>query len=464
MVNKKTIYQNAPSWLKRPLKDAFSRYIFFKYRGLFKETYEFLEKSQYWSAEKFAQYQMDEVSKLLSHSYCNSPYYRKLFNECGLKPRSFQTLEDLQKIPVLEKEDVRGNLEDMLPRNFDKNSLALSSTSGTSGKPLKFYCEYKTNVKEMAFIYHQWSRADFMPGDRRIELRGSDTKGGVIYDKSHNSLRFSPVIKDIEQIDYYLREMGRFNAQFLHGYPQATAHFALMLKKHKKKPPCNFKTVFLASEPAYEWQRNIIEEVFNCRTFSHYGMTEKVALASECEHSRKMHFLPQYGITEFDLKTKEIIATGFLNYATPFIRYRTGDIAHAPEFNTCDKCGRGYQPITEGVAGRMGDAVITPSGTVIPCLLFTFVFKKLKHFVQSKIIQKTPNSIVVYLVPNSESEISETREEAESVKKEMESILGENIQVTIKLTDSINAPSDGKFKWFTSVPYENLKTCGIYHE
>lgn len=72
-------------------------------------------------------------------------------------------------------------------------------------------------------------------------------------------------------------------------------------------------------------------------------MTEHVVTAAECEYSREYHLVPQYGVAEINDKTSEIIGTGFLNVAVPFIRYRTTDVAIGVKYTKC-KCDRYYLP------------------------------------------------------------------------------------------------------------------------
>ena len=59
------------------------------YNG-FRRTYDLLQKSQWWSREELEEYQLQQLSKLLSSAYENVPYYRRIFDEQGLMPRDIQ--------------------------------------------------------------------------------------------------------------------------------------------------------------------------------------------------------------------------------------------------------------------------------------------------------------------------------------------------------------------------------------
>ena len=67
------------------------------YVKTFRDTYSFLQKSQWWSRERLEEYQMGQLGKLLHHAYENVPYYRRIFNERGLKPGDIRDLTDLPK-------------------------------------------------------------------------------------------------------------------------------------------------------------------------------------------------------------------------------------------------------------------------------------------------------------------------------------------------------------------------------
>ena len=61
-----------------------------RYGKVFRDTYRFLRESQWWSKEKLEEYQMRQLERLLKHAYENVPYYRRVFDERGLKPKDIQ--------------------------------------------------------------------------------------------------------------------------------------------------------------------------------------------------------------------------------------------------------------------------------------------------------------------------------------------------------------------------------------
>lgn len=455
----KKIYNSSPNFVKNIGINIYSR---FK-KPIWKDPeflkwYNFLQESQCWPKEKLEEYQMEQLSNLLNHAYENVPYYRRVFDERDLKPKDIQSFNDLKKLPYLTKDIFRKEIQSkkIIAKNFNVNTLPTSHTSGTTGKPLQFYENPDTQIKEWAFICHQWSRVGYKPGDKRIELRGAvNEKRPIFFDPLSNILRFSPLIKSKEQVILYLQRIREFGASFLHGYPGAITIFANLIKKYKLKVPFQLKAILFASENIFNWEREITEDVFKCRTFSHYGCAEKVILAGECEETHNYHCLPQYGITEFDPKTNEIIAIGFINTVNPFIRYKLTDIALNPRFEICKKCNRNYYPIFDGIEGRLEDFIITPDGLLVSPAVITHPFKDLKFIKNTQIIQKAPEKIVLRIVPLENSNIKDLNWEIQFLSNELKKIIGGKVNISSEIVKQIEFSPSGKFKWIISETSKN---------
>ena len=65
----------------------------------------------------------------------NSPFYHKIFKEKGITPDSFQSLEDLQKLPFTTKDDLRNNYPFGLAAIPLQKCVRIHSSSGTTGNP-----------------------------------------------------------------------------------------------------------------------------------------------------------------------------------------------------------------------------------------------------------------------------------------------------------------------------------------
>ncbi len=428
----------------------------FHYGHLFWETYNFLQESQWWSREKLEEYQMQQLKRILYHAYESVPYYRRVFEERGLKPKDIQDFDDLRKLPCLTKAIIRENLSDLIARNYPKSRIQYVTSGGSTGIPLEFCWERGvTDSKEHAFITTLWNRVGFKIGDRCIVLRGN-----VVYSANEGKFwEYDPLKKNLilssyhmtdEMLPNYIAKIRQFRPDFIQAYPSAITILARFMKKNNIEPFPTVKAILCASENLYPWQRELLEEVMKCRIWSFYGHSERVALAGECEVSTYYHIFPEYGYLELigndgnevtrDRETGEIVATGFNNFICPFIRYRTMDLAVAS--NTKCKCGRNY-PLLKRVEGRLQEFFVDKTGSLIT---FTCSHKALWN-VKEKInayqyVQNEPGKVLLNIDAKSKFSISDI----DSVKKTFLHFYP-RLNIETKFAHHIPRTKGGKFRF-----------------
>jgi phenylacetate-CoA ligase len=148
----KTIIQKQP----KIIQNLYYNIIPFRnrYSKVFGETYDFLKKVDSWDYGRTKEYQFKELQNLLI--YCNShvPYYQKLFSEHQFNPK-IQSFEDINKLPLLTKEIIQNNFNDLISKNYNGKKI-LFKTSGSTGKRLEFYGEDSMYKKEAAYILHSF--------------------------------------------------------------------------------------------------------------------------------------------------------------------------------------------------------------------------------------------------------------------------------------------------------------------
>jgi len=429
-----------------------------RYGRVFWETYNFLQESQWWSREKLEEYQMQQLSRLLHHAYENVPYYRRIFDEWGIKPKDIQDFGDMRKLPFLTKDLVRENLQELVARNYPKSKLQYVTTGGSTGTPLGFYQERViSDLREWAFMLIQWERVGFKMGDRCVILRGNVVthayKGKLWeYDPINRYLILSSYHMNDVTLPEYVTRIRQFKPDFIQAYPSAITILAMYMKANNIEPFKTVKAILCGSENLYQWQRELLEEVFQCRVYSWYGQTEKVALAGECEKSSFYHIFPEYGFVEIIGKDGqpaangelgEIVATGFNNYACPLIRYRTGDLAVVAA-DTC-RCGRNY-PLIERVEGRVQEFLVAKDGSLVPLAPALFSIHDAKWSMVKKVqfVQEEIGKVTIRVVKD--------RASAESdVKSYLLGVLSKRLEgrceLSIEFVEDIPLTQSGKHRY-----------------
>jgi phenylacetate-CoA ligase len=469
------LHQSSPPWLKT-LGGTAMRVIpqDLRYGREFARTRTLLKSSQCWDEKRLAQYQKRELRGLLNHAYQNVPYYGNLFLQAGFRPDDFRDLSDLKNIPFLTKRIVRENLDNLVARNVPSYELVKTNTGGSSGEPMVFYRERsRTSPRERAFMFCQWERAGFVPGDRIAVLRGPLPQRNRIccFDPFLNVLVLSSFRLNPDSVRRYADALNKYGPKFLHVYPSTGVQLAALMSARNLRLDYPLKAVLCGSEKLFAPHRALMEKVFECRIFSWYGHSEYAVLAGECEESPDYHVFPEYGYTEF-LKVDhpygndqkeifEIVATGFNNYAFPFIRYRTGDYAILKK-GRCDRCHRRY-PLIKEIIGREQDWVITQDGSLISltALIFGQHLEAFAKIEKMQIEQKKAGEIIVRVVSSgSFDEVDETR-----MKEVIRECAEQGLKIDFEYPHDIESTHTGKHPFLKQhLNLEDLSSAKETHE
>lgn len=450
----KDFYLTNPRWFKAIFGTTLSiipqelRYgrEFSKFRRL-------LRSSQWWNEGRLAEYQMEELRRLLEHAYNNVPYYRDLFADVGFHPQDFRCFSDLKKIPFLTKQLIRENLDSLVAKNLPKPELVETNTGGSTGDPMVFFRERsKTSPREKAFMFQQWERVGFMVGDRIAVLRGPVPRGEkpFAFDPLLNSLILSSFRLSQETVTEYVRAMNKYRPKFLHVYPSTGWLLAKLMDEKNLRLDYQLKSVLCGSEKLFKAHRDLMRRIFDCRIFSWYGHSEYAVLAGECENSSDYHVFPEYGYTEFvkvnhrsdDMREElyEVVATGFNNYAFPFIRYKTGDYAILKK-GYCDRCFRQY-PLIKEIVGREQDYVVTQDGRLISltALIFGQHLNSFSKTNRMQIEQRKIGEIIVRVLPSK----TFSEEDEIEIRQVIEKCVGHGLAITFEYPDDIEPTRNGK--------------------
>ncbi|MBA7509010.1 hypothetical protein ES705_00947 [subsurface metagenome] len=428
-----------------------------RYGKTFWSTYNLLKESQYWTSNKIKDYQMTELNKLLNHAYENVPYYNQIFKERGLKPSDIQIFNDLKKLPFLTKEIIRKNVSSLISKKCSMEKLKFVTSGGSTGTPLGFYADERIFFeREWAFMVTQWNRVGYQFGSKSIVLRGNIVKKDKAdiywdYDPIFKNLFFSTYHMNEKTLPEFIKIIRDFKPEFIWNYPSSLTILAKFMKENNIRPFPSVKALLCGSENLYPLQRELFEEVFNCRVYSWYGHTEQAVLAGECEKSSYYHIFPEYGFVELINKDRvinndnefgEIVATGFNNYAFPFIRYKTMDIAKYKNYNC--SCGRNYK-LFEKVEGRMQDLIVTRDGRLITltALIFAQHFDSFFRLKEMQIIQEKKGELLIKIVKTPEFSDSDKNE----IASRIQNAVREGLEINFEFVDNISRTKSGKMRF-----------------
>lgn len=409
------VYANAPPWAQNLIVSA--QGFLHNHRrwdvGLGRRLLAQLEESQWWDAARFRDEQNRRLRELVRHAADRVPYYRDLFREQRIHPESMRTVEDLARLPLLEKRFIREQPAKFLDGGRVRASWNKLFTSGTTGSPLELYSSRESFTRIWSFVFRlrQWAGLMDPIFPRRVQFTGRDIvpdkrvdPKGIFWRQNRpgNALLMSTSHLSHETIPGYISAMHAFEPELIDGYPSAiviVARVARALGLELPKP----RTIITSAETLSPEDRSEIEQAFGCKVFDQYASSDTGAFICNCEHG-SLHINPEFGVCEIltpdgrparEGEEGEIVATSFCNTEQVFIRYRIGDFAVAGPAELCP-CGR-QMPRVAAVTGRVDDTLYVPDrgwlGRLDP------IFKGLTGIYEAQIVQESLDLIRVKLVP-----------------------------------------------------------------
>ena len=329
-------------------------------------------------------YQAARLREVLGHAAHHVPFWRERFAEADFDPRSVRGPEDLARLPLLDRELVRGAGDALRSSALAAGRMRARRTSGTTGRPLTVWAEPRADTLEFCYYRRAWGWAGFRLGAVFLELGGHHFLApGRDPDRL---VHWQPVLRRLMVNTNRLspRVMGEVRAavarhrpRFLKGLPSALEHLAGCVAEDGRGP-LGFRALFSGGEVVTPRTRLTVERAFDARLFDSYGHMEQTMAASQCEEGR-YHVHGDYGVLELhDVRPGpdgrpigDVVGTGLHNRAMPLVRYTVGDLAEVDRQPAPCPCGRTL-PTIGPILGRRVDVVRTPDGRALTALSTAF--------------------------------------------------------------------------------------------
>ncbi|MFC0876124.1 phenylacetate--CoA ligase family protein [Saccharicrinis sp. FJH2] len=363
----------------------------------------FLKKSQYWSTKEIVEYQEKKLIDLINFSYENIPYYKNLFDQHNINPDSILKLSDLNKIPLLTKQQL---VENFNSGSFGerKSKYLFNQSSGSTGLKTRYYITPYAYGFNLATNLRGWDWMGYSIGDKMIKVTQNKRKSKLkkYQDLINRTKLFATEYSDLSTIEFE-NLLYKYKPDYLRCYPDPLQYFANKLKNLDVEK-IKLKGINTTGNILFPEVRELIENKFECEIFDSYSC-DNGPNVFECPTHNCYHVSEEQGICEViddngSILSREgdvgrLIITNLVNTATPFIRYDTMDYVEiGPE--KCE-CGRNLKTFKR-IIGRNNDIIITPSGEMLIAQTFTTYFKYVEGIEQFQVIQDKKDHILFRLV------------------------------------------------------------------
>lgn len=418
---------------------------------------------QWWPLAKLQESADRRTRELAIHAGRHVPYYREIFSALHLVPESIRFPEDWATIPLLDKETLRRQYEELISEPPHARRSYVNHTGGSTGVPVQFLTDDVQLARMGAWLDFVSTWAGWRPGELRLELWGNRDRPmpPSRWERLRASLAGSFAIpvynyteKDLEQ---WWQVLLTLRPTIIYGYPSVLADFSIWLEA-EGNVPSGVKGVFSSAEVLYAEQRAVIERAFNCKVYNQYGSKETPCVACECPEGG-MHLFINWNRVEFidtvagkEGGNHEIVVTPLFNYAQPLFRYRIGDLGRMHS-EPCS-CGRGF-PLMDLNIARSRDYLFSPTGERFYPGFFTRLMDGRGWVRCFQFVQETETDIALYVVP----EVIERSEQLRAgLEQEVTAILcakmGDSMRCLVHLVEGIDRTKAGKHRYVVNTMRE----------
>jgi len=420
-----------------------------------------LDKSQYYDIERLRSIQLKKMRNVIKNAFHSSPFWQEKFKDIGLEEGDIEGLVSTDKIPKLTREDVINNKDRIVSGAFSKDELTENVSGGTTGSSLSYYLSrHRIDYRSASTLRHNlWT--SYRIGDRLATVWGAPADM-----ESHRSLRtkmrdifwgasinFDSNIVTDDAVRKFAREWDRFRPEILLAYSGAVDFFVNHARDMKLSfaPP---RAIITSAEVLTPGARKNIEDFFEAEVFNRYGCREFSVIASECRYHNGLHINAETLLLEFEPVLEaldnrrhcRVLVTDLENLAFPFIRYELGDVVVLSDEEDRCPCGRNL-PRIEEVGGRIMDYLKLPGGRYLSCTALTATcFPRARGIIQSRIVQKKIDKIIVQIVKNNDFD----EESYNILKQDLAKVLGEGIELVFEFPEQIKRERSGKYRFVIS--------------
>lgn len=429
----------------------------------FQEEIETLPKSQ------LQDLQLERLKAIVERAYNQNSFYRRLYDEAGVKPSDIRALEDIQKLPFLEKKTVREAYPygmSLVRPGTEGGALQLHATSGTTGKSVPVFATKKDLQYWAELNARELWMTGFRPGDILMNCYGYGlpTGGfGFHYGALAMDVMTIPMGSDARQYDRMLDFIVDFGVTGMCMTPSV----GLYVGNKARERGVNFhetklKIGLFGAEP-WPWETRLkLEELFSITAYDEFGMTEFLGPGMTCECSMRdgMHawadaFLvecinPETGEWVPEGQDGELVWTWLSADGTAMIRYRSRDLSRLWWEERC-ACGRTH-PKIGAIKGRSDDAVSIRGLIVFPSQVEAALVKFPETGANFRIIVDKRNGLDTFDLKVEVKEAAVLSDEertqrlARAMAEAVKTITGNSPKVELVPADSLPRATGGESK------------------
>jgi phenylacetate-CoA ligase len=394
------------------------------------------------------------VRQLVAHAATTVPHYRELWRREGIDPARIQTADDLERLPLVEKADLRADQGSFRSEAPGAAAAGCFRTSGSTGIPIEACYDTDALLVNASIGGRQRAILRAVCGKRRLRVLRFEQSDPtirsvqVINSRLMLTRRRAPAAVSMEEpleraaaaIDQVKPDLVVGYGSYLEavfralGEPRALRHRPRAVRYH--------------GDTMSEEGVRLIEDVFGIPVLGTYGCVECFRIGDVCEIRRGYHVhadLCHVAIVDGSGsllpagELGEVVISNLFNRATVLLNYRLGDVA-ALDPDQCP-CGR-TTPRLVGLQGRVDEILRLRSGTLVHPSRVSVAVKHIAGYRQYQLVQLGGDRFELRLVAGSDEIFAQAAAQAVPA---LERVL-EGARVEARRCESLVTTARGKLR------------------
>ena len=420
------------------------------------EYYKKLKDRQWKTLKENRNLQRIKLFKLIQYASQNIPYYQRVIQEHQISFSEDTIFTDLKKFPLLTKEIIRNNFDQLY--KFRDNTYYRNTSSGSTGEPAIFFQDRYCLEWEMAtkILFDEWAGRKIgepmvkLWGAMEDILKGSQGIKGYLKQQLSGVTTLNSYMMTERNLYDYVQRINKIKPHLILAYSNSIDELCRFIQEQHLSI-YSPQAIMTSAGVLFPEFRKRIEEVFQAPVFNCYGSREVGDIACNCEKSYELHLIPNIHYLEIvdnngkEVNTGEsgeIIITLLTNYTMPLIRYKIEDRGIFSEAEC--SCGRGF-PFLKKVEGRVRSIFRNKQGDIIDGGFFIELFYFRDYVKQLQVIQKAYDYIIINLVLKDSQKIKDVKKDFTEINKKINLAMGNKTKIKYNIVDEIKPSPSGKY-------------------
>lgn len=411
----------------------------------------------YLAPEELYELRDTRLRNIVNYAARTVPYYQDLFKTMKIHPSEIRSVEDLEGLPLIEKEMFRKDPAYFVSTTRRGKNAVPFSTSGSTATPTEIYHDRYSLLANIALgerereVISKFCGRSF--GYRIVFILTPESTTKKVQDL-YRRWTFIPIrqvqfeLSLLSPVEEVIESINRLRPDVLIGYASHLETFFRTLSSRRISIHRPRVLVSLAETMTAEG-KTLIEEGFGIPVISQYNAMEAFKIGFTCEERKGFHIhedvchvkiVDTNGKKRTDGEKGEIVISNFVNHGTVLLNYRLGDVGSLSK-RKCP-CGRTL-PLLSELEGRIEDILFLPDGRFIHPRAIWVIIRNMEGVLKYHFIQHEPKRFELRLVTVDKDTYLRI---VDRILDGLKSILGSSVTIESRHVEEIKPQEGGKFR------------------